>query len=106
MTVFKNSAAKTRKIKLIQITNERLPEDGILPEVKLFKELLEKEWFIETSQRDAEAYPVLVTDWVEGEHLDCYLRAHLRYAYALQLLAYRFCRMRAWLLSQSFAHGT
>ena len=39
------SPAKTRKIKLIQITNERLPEDGILPEVKLFKELLEKEGF-------------------------------------------------------------
>ena len=39
------SPAKTSKIKLIQITNERLPEDGILPDVKLFKELLEKEGF-------------------------------------------------------------
>ncbi len=66
---------------------------------------LEKELFVDTSQGDAEEYPVLVMDWVEGEPLDRYLRAHLRDAYALQLLAYRFCRMGAWLLSQSFAHG-
>ena len=66
---------------------------------------LEKELFVDTSQWDAEEYPVLVMDWVEGEPLDRYLRAHLRDAYALQLLAYRFCRMGAWLLSQPFAHG-
>ena len=36
---------KTPKIKLIQITNERLPESGILEEVELLKELLEKEGF-------------------------------------------------------------
>ena len=39
------SPEKTKKIKLIQITNERLPEDGILPELKLFRELLEAEGF-------------------------------------------------------------
>ncbi len=66
---------------------------------------LEKELFVDTSQGDTEEYPVLVMDWVEGEPLDRYLRAHLRDAYALQLLAYRFCRMGAWLLSQPFAHG-
>ena len=66
---------------------------------------LEKELLVDTSQGDAEEYPVLVMDWVEGEPLDRYLRAHLRDAYALQLLAYRFCRMGAWLLSQPFAHG-
>ena len=66
---------------------------------------LEKELFVDTSQGDAEEYPVLVMDWVEGEPLDRYLRTHLRDAYALQLLAYRFCRMGAWLLSQPFAHG-
>ena len=66
---------------------------------------LEKELFVDTSQGDAEEYPVLVMDWVEGEPLDRYLRAHLQDSYALQLLAYRFCRMGAWLLSQSFAHG-
>ena len=66
---------------------------------------LEKELFVDTSQGDTEEYPVLVMDWVEGEPLDRYLRTHLRDAYALQLLAYRFCRMGAWLLSQPFAHG-
>ena len=66
---------------------------------------LEKELFVDSSQGDAEEYPVLVMDWVEGEPLDRYLRAHLQDTYALQLLAYRFCRMGAWLLSQSFAHG-
>lgn len=66
---------------------------------------LEKELFVDTSQGDAEEYPVLVMDWVEGEPLDRYLRAHLQDSYALQLLAYRFCRMGAWLLSQPFAHG-
>ena len=66
---------------------------------------LEKELFVDTSQGDAEEYPVLVMDWVEGEPLDRYLRAYLQDTYALQLLAYRFCRMGAWLLSQPFAHG-
>ena len=66
---------------------------------------LEKELFVDTSQGDAKEYPVLVMDWVEGEPLDRYLWAHLQDTYALQLLAYRFCRMGAWLLSQPFAHG-
>ena len=66
---------------------------------------LEKELFVDSSQGDAEEYPVLVMDWVDGEPLDRYLRAHLQDTYALQLLAYRFCRMGAWLLSQPFAHG-
>ena len=66
---------------------------------------LEKELFVDSSQGDAEEYPVLVMDWVEGEPLDRYLWAHLQDTYALQLLAYRFCRMGAWLLSQPFAHG-
>lgn len=39
------SPERFKKIKLIQITNERLPEDGILPELKHFKSLLEKEGF-------------------------------------------------------------
>lgn len=39
------SPEKTRKIKLVQITNERLPENGWLPELELFKSLLEQEGF-------------------------------------------------------------
>ncbi len=43
--LFPLSPEKTRKIKLFQITNERLPESGILPELEYFKSKLEKEGF-------------------------------------------------------------
>ena len=39
------SPQRTRKIKLVQITNERLPQSGILPELEQFKALMEKEGF-------------------------------------------------------------
>ena len=39
------SPAKTPKVKLIMITNEKVAPGDFLPEVKLFKELLEKEGF-------------------------------------------------------------
>ena len=66
---------------------------------------LEDELFVDTTQSNTNDFPVLVMDWVEGVTLDNYLKAHLHDSYALQLLAYRFCRMGAWLLSQPFAHG-
>ena len=50
------SPDKTRKIKLIQITNERLPKDGILPELALFRKLLEEEGFEVSYFRDGK-YP-------------------------------------------------
>ena len=46
-----------------------------------------------------------VLEWVDGQPLDAYLRQHLDDTYGLQMLAYSFCRMGAWLLSQPFAHG-
>ena len=66
---------------------------------------LEDELFVDTTQSNTNDFPVLVMDWAEGVTLDNYLKAHLHDSYALQLLAYRFCRMGAWLLSQPFAHG-
>ena len=66
---------------------------------------LEDELFVDTTQSGTNDFPVLVMDWAEGVTLDNYLKAHLHDSYALQLLAYRFCRMGAWLLSQPFAHG-
>lgn len=66
---------------------------------------LEDELFVDTTQSSTNDFPVLVMDWAEGVTLDNYLKAHLHDSYALQLLAYRFCRMGAWLLSQPFAHG-
>ena len=66
---------------------------------------LEDELFVDTTQSGTNDFPVLVMDWAEGVTLDNYLKAHLHDSYVLQLLAYRFCRLGAWLLSQPFAHG-
>lgn len=66
---------------------------------------LEDELFVDTTQGNISNFPIVVMDWAEGVTLDNYLKAHLHDSYALQLLAYRFCRMAAWLLSQPFAHG-
>ena len=66
---------------------------------------LEDELFVDTTQGNISNFLIVVMDWAEGVTLDNYLKAHLHDSYALQLLAYRFCRMGAWLLSQPFAHG-
>ena len=66
---------------------------------------LERELFVSTAGCDEEEFPVLVMDWVEGQPLDIYLKQHLNNRYDLEMLAYRFCKMGAWLLSQPFAHG-
>ena len=65
---------------------------------------LERELSVETENR-AEKIPVLVMDWIEGKTLDEYILAHIHNKYAMQMLFYRFCKMGAWLLTQSFAHG-
>lgn len=66
---------------------------------------LDDELFVDTTQGNISNFPIVVMDWAEGVTLDNYLKTHLHDPYALQLLAYRFCRMAAWLLSQPFAHG-
>lgn len=66
---------------------------------------LERELFVNTAGSDEEEFPVLVMDWVKGKPLDVYLKRHINDTYELQMLAYRFCKLGAWLLSQPFAHG-
>ena len=44
-------------------------------------------------------------DWVEGITLDKYIRTNINDSYKLSLIAYQFCRLGSWLLSQEFAHG-
>ena len=66
---------------------------------------MEHELFVSTPNCDEEEFPVLVMDWVDGQPLDEYLRQHINDKYELQMLAYRFCQMGAWLLAQPFAHG-
>ena len=66
---------------------------------------LEKELFVDTEQTDEDVFPVLVMDWVEGKTLDKYLHDNSEDKFLLELLAYQFCKMASWLLSQPFAHG-
>lgn len=66
---------------------------------------LEKELFVDTKQTDEDVFPVLVMDWVEGKTLDKYLHDNSENKYLLELLAFQFCKMASWLLSQPFAHG-
>ena len=65
---------------------------------------LERELSVKTENR-AEKFPVLVMDWIDGKTLDEYIMAHIHNKYAMQMLFCRFCKMGAWLLTQSFAHG-
>lgn len=66
---------------------------------------LEKELFVNTTQGNDTEFPVLLMDWVEGITLDKYIRNNIQDQYKLSLIAYQFCRMGSWLLSQEFAHG-
>ena len=49
--------------------------------------------------------PVVVMDWVDGKSLDTYIKERIHSKYTLATLAYNFCRMGSWLLSQPIAHG-
>ena len=66
---------------------------------------LEKELFVDTEQTEEDVFPVLMMEWVEGKTLDKYLHDNSEDKFLLELLAYQFCKMASWLLSQSFAHG-
>ena len=65
---------------------------------------IEKELFVDSNCEDEE-FPVLLMDWIEGETMETYIAAHYTDNHAMSMLCYRFCKMAAWLRSQSFAHG-
>ena len=65
---------------------------------------LEKELFVDSNCEDEE-FPVLLMDWIEGETMETYIAANYTDIHAMSMLCYRFCKMAAWLRSQSFAHG-
>ena len=65
---------------------------------------LEKEMFVDSNCED-EDFPVLLMDWIEGETMETYVAANYTDTHAMSMLCYRFCKMAAWLRSQSFAHG-
>lgn len=65
---------------------------------------LEKELFVDSNCEDEE-FPVLLMDWIEGETMETYVAANYTDTHVMSMLCYRFCKMAAWLRSQSFAHG-
>lgn len=65
---------------------------------------IEKEIFVD-SNCENEEFPVLLMDWIEGETMETYVAANYTDTHAMAMLCYRFCKMAAWLRSQSFAHG-
>ena len=65
---------------------------------------LEKELFVDSNCEDDE-FPVLLMDWIEGETMETYIAENYTDSYEMSMLCYRFCKMAAWLRSQSFAHG-
>ena len=65
---------------------------------------LEKELFVDSNCEDEE-FPVLLMDWIEGETMETYIAANYTDTHAMSMLCYRFCKIAAWLRSQSFAHG-
>ena len=65
---------------------------------------LEKELFVDSNCEDEE-FPVLLMDWIDGETMETYIAANYTDTHAMAMLCYRFCKMAAWLRSQSFAHG-
>lgn len=66
---------------------------------------LERELFVDTNQTEETEFPVLLMDWVEGKTLDKYLHEKSGDKFLLEMIAYQFCKMSSWLLSQPFAHG-
>ena len=65
---------------------------------------LEKELFVD-SNCEGDEFPVLLMDWIEGETMEKYIAENYTDSYEMSMLCYRFCKLAAWLRSQSFAHG-
>lgn len=65
----------------------------------------ENELFVDTDNSEEDEFPVVLMDWVEGKTLDIYIKDNINNQYALEMLAYQFNKMAAWLITQPFAHG-
>ena len=65
---------------------------------------LDKEIFVDSSCEEDE-FPVLLMDWIDGETMENYIAENYQDNYAMAMLCYRFCKMAAWLRTQSFSHG-
>ena len=65
---------------------------------------LDKEIFVDSSC-EVDEFPVLLMDWIDGETMENYIVENYQDNYTMAMLCYRFCKMAAWLRTQSFSHG-
>ena len=96
----KEQEGRTESYKLIADELEFVSSNYLTP-----IRYLEKELFVSSSQTSDTEFPVLLMDWVEGKTLDVYIKENINNQYALDILAYQFGKLSAWLLTQPFAHG-
>ena len=66
---------------------------------------LDNELFVDSNVTEAETFPVLLMDWIDGKTLDIFITEHLQYNYILENLAYSFSELSVWLRSIPIAHG-
>ena len=96
----KEQGGRSESYKLIADELEYVSSNYLTP-IKYY----ERELFVDTDNSEEDKFPVLLMDWVEGKTLDVYIKENINNQYALEMLAYQFSKMAAWLITQPFAHG-
>lgn len=96
----KEQEGRSESYKLIADELEYVSSNYLTP-IKYY----EDELFVDTDNSDEDEFPILLMDWVEGKTLDIYIKENVNNQYALEMLAYQFNKLAAWLITQPFAHG-
>ena len=96
----KEQKGRNESYKLIADELEYVSSNYLTP-IKYY----ENELFVDTGNSEENDFPVLLMNWVEGKTLDVYVKENINNQYALEMLAYQFNKMAAWLITQPFAHG-
>jgi len=65
----------------------------------------DKELYVNSDVTSNTEFPVVLMDWVEGLTLDKFVEKNIKNLFLLEMLAYQFNKMAAWLITQPFAHG-
>ena len=96
----KEQEGRSESYKLIADELEYVSSNYLTP-IKYY----ENELFVDTNNSEDDEFPILLMDWVVGKTLDVYIKENINNQYALEMLAYQFNKMAAWLITQPFAHG-
>ena len=59
----------------------------------------DKEVYVDSKVTDDTEFPVVRMDWVEGLTLDKFIEKNIKNQFALEMLAYQFNKMAAWLIT-------